>query len=85
MMISLPDDVLAQLDARAEHQGKTRSGLIRELVEADERRLDAEQARLMREISAELPPSRYGGDVVEALRAARQERLEKLTPSSSQQ
>jgi metal-responsive CopG/Arc/MetJ family transcriptional regulator len=34
-MISLPDDLLARLDEQARRQGKSRSGLLRELAERE--------------------------------------------------
>lgn len=70
VMVSLPDDLLARVDAAAAHAGKTRSAMIREFADMA---LDARSARLadrMRELNAEVSQGR-GGDVVGDLRASR--------------
>lgn len=43
-MISFPAELLSRLDERARRQGKSRSGLLRELVER-ELRVDADSRR----------------------------------------
>ncbi|MEX2106108.1 MAG: type II toxin-antitoxin system HicB family antitoxin [Solirubrobacterales bacterium] len=54
VMISIPDDLLERLDARAKASGETRSGLLQRLaereLEEDERRRREEVKRLMRKI-----------------------------------
>ena len=61
VMISLPDELLARLDALAAERGSTRSGAIRDLVEE----ALAERARLlairMRELEGRA--TGHGGDV----------------------
>lgn len=51
VMISIPDDLLARLDAQASATGDTRSGLLQRLAEREldavERRDDEEVARLL--------------------------------------
>jgi len=69
VMISLPDELLAQVDAEAMRRGTTRSGLMREFaaVALEERseRLAAGMRRLGRDVSG------HGGHVVEELKAGR--------------
>jgi metal-responsive CopG/Arc/MetJ family transcriptional regulator len=54
VMISMPDDLLERVDARAKAAGETRSGLLQRLVEQElgdqERSRREEAARLMRQI-----------------------------------
>jgi metal-responsive CopG/Arc/MetJ family transcriptional regulator len=68
-MISLPDDLLARVDAHAGEHGSTRSAAIRELAEVGlgerERRL-AERMRALEGSSAG-----HGGNSVRELKAAR--------------
>jgi metal-responsive CopG/Arc/MetJ family transcriptional regulator len=69
VMISLPDDLLARLDAQAAERGSTRSATIRDLAEAalgERERLLAER---MRELDGRA--TGHGGDVVGALKAGR--------------
>ena len=69
VMISLPDDLVASIDAEASRRGTTRSGLIRSYAhEALRRRAEERAARveqLMTGISA------HGGDGVEQLKRLR--------------
>jgi metal-responsive CopG/Arc/MetJ family transcriptional regulator len=69
VMISLPDDLLARVDAHAEEHGRTRSGAIRELTEAALGTRERLLAATMRELEVE--PGHHGGDVAAAVRAAR--------------
>ena len=68
-MISLPDELLARLDAQAAEHGSTRSATIRDLAEEAlgrrERMLAERMAR--REGNA----SRHGGDVTAVVKAGR--------------
>ena len=68
-MISLPDELLARVDAEAKRRGTTRSGVLRSFAQLalDERtgRLAVEMAKLDRQVSA------HGGDVVGVLKASR--------------
>jgi predicted DNA-binding protein len=69
VMISLPDDLLARVDAQAAERGSTRSATIRNLAEAalgERERLLAER---MRELDGHV--TGHGGDVVGALKAGR--------------
>jgi metal-responsive CopG/Arc/MetJ family transcriptional regulator len=69
VMISLPDDLLARLDAQAAERGSTRSATIRELAEA----ALGERERLLTERMRKLEghAAGHGGDVVGALKAGR--------------
>jgi metal-responsive CopG/Arc/MetJ family transcriptional regulator len=69
VMISLPDELLARLDAQAAERGSTRSATIRDLAEA----ALGEHERLLAERMSELEGHAigHGGDVVEALKAGR--------------
>jgi metal-responsive CopG/Arc/MetJ family transcriptional regulator len=69
VMISLPDDLLARLDAQAAERSSTRSATIRDLAEAalgERERLLAER---MRELDGHA--TGHGGDVVRVLRSGR--------------
>jgi metal-responsive CopG/Arc/MetJ family transcriptional regulator len=68
-MISLPDELLARLDAQATERGSTRSATIRDLAEA----ALGERERRLAERMAELDENAagHGGDVVDELRAGR--------------
>ncbi|HVD41775.1 MAG TPA: ribbon-helix-helix protein, CopG family [Solirubrobacterales bacterium] len=48
VMISMPDDLLERLDARARELGETRSGLLQRLVE---REVEAAESREQKEIN----------------------------------
>ena len=69
VMISLPDELLARLDAHAAERGSTRSATLRDLAEA----ALGERERLLAERMTELEGHArgHGGDVVGELKAAR--------------
>jgi metal-responsive CopG/Arc/MetJ family transcriptional regulator len=72
VMISMPDDLLEQLDQRADLEGETRSGLLRRLVEREVgERSAARQAEVERLLSQAGP---MGGDSVARIRADRARR-----------
>ena len=80
VMVSLPDELLRQLDAEAQQRGTTRSGLLRSYVEEGMQRRTEERVRRMKEILAEpVSSDRVHGDIVDQLKRARQERLDKLS------
>jgi metal-responsive CopG/Arc/MetJ family transcriptional regulator len=68
-MISLPDELLARVDARANEQGSTRSATLRELAE----RALGERERLLAQRMAEIdtPAAGHGGNVAEQIKAER--------------
>lgn len=69
VMISLPDELLARLDAQAAERGSTRSATLRDLTEA----ALGQRERLLAERMAELDghATGHGGDVVWELKAGR--------------
>jgi metal-responsive CopG/Arc/MetJ family transcriptional regulator len=69
VMISLPDDLLAQVDARASERGSTRSATIRELAEAAFGQRADQLAQRMSELDGRA--TAHGGDVVSTLKAGR--------------
>ncbi len=73
VMISLPDELLARIDAEAERRGESRSAVIRGYAAAAlEGRNEALAAR-MRELGAR-PRKGEGGRGTEIIRAARDQR-----------
>lgn len=70
VMISIPDDLLERLDARARSNQETRSGLLRRLVEGE---LSAENARLRKEFEALLGKATepMGGNAAQLIREDR--------------
>jgi metal-responsive CopG/Arc/MetJ family transcriptional regulator len=68
-MISLPDELLARVDAHASEQGRTRSATLRELAE----RALGERERLLANRMAEIDTrvAGHGGNVAEQLKAER--------------
>ena len=69
VMISLPDDLLARVDAQADAHGSTRSATIRELAEVG---LGERQRRLSQEMAALEGPARaQGGNAVRDLKSGR--------------
>jgi predicted transcriptional regulator len=76
VMVSLPDDLLRELDREAQQRGTTRSGLLRDYVQQGMERRSRDRAARMKELLA--GAEGHGGSVVEALREERQGRLDKL-------
>jgi hypothetical protein len=60
VMISIPDELLERLDARAKAAGETRSGLLQRLAEREletgEEKRREEINRLLDQVRIELPP-----------------------------
>jgi metal-responsive CopG/Arc/MetJ family transcriptional regulator len=78
VMISIPDALLEQLDARARAGGETRSGILQrlaeqELTDQEQRRRD-EVKRLMGEIEATFTADEPRFDVVRLIREDRESR-----------
>lgn len=70
VMISIPDTLLEQLDARSRANKETRSGLLQRLVE---RELSTENARRRKEFEELLgPPVDLGGDAAKLIREDRE-------------
>lgn len=70
-MISLPDDLLARIDARVESEHATRSGFLRGLAErelsTDDRRRGARVAELL-----DIATGSFGGDAAALVREDRE-------------
>jgi metal-responsive CopG/Arc/MetJ family transcriptional regulator len=79
VMISMPDELLKQVDAVAASKGLTRSAAMREFAEAalEDRAAKLRAAMAALEIGKHAKP--HGGNAVELLREAREERARKLT------
>lgn len=72
VMVSLPDEVLRDLDRQAESKGMTRSGLIRQWTEEESRARSRRRAEEMRRIDEEAGPAvEHGGNVAELVKANR--------------
>ena len=69
VMISLPDELLARVDARARERKSTRSATIRELAEAAFGQRERQLAQRMSELDGHA--TGHGGDVVGKLKAGR--------------
>lgn len=68
-MISLPAELLARLDQRADLEGTSRSGLLRRLVEREVGQRSAVRQAEVEILLSQAQP--LGGDAVERLRADR--------------
>ncbi len=71
VMISMPDDLLGRLDARARSNRETRSGFLRRLAE---RELDAARSRELEELEELLDKATapMGGEAVRLIREDRE-------------
>lgn len=70
VMISIPDDLLERLDAQAQANRETRSGLLRRLVEQE---ISVESANRRKEFEDLLgPPIDMGGDAAKLIREDRE-------------
>jgi HicB_like antitoxin of bacterial toxin-antitoxin system len=70
VMISIPDNLLERLDARAQASRETRSGFLRRLVE---REISAENLNRRKEFEDLLgPPVNMGGDAARLIREDRE-------------
>lgn len=72
VMISIPDDLLARLDAQASAVGETRSGMLQRLAEREldvlDRRDDEEVIRLLDSLDIDLG----GADIAQVIREDRE-------------
>jgi predicted DNA-binding protein len=69
-MISIPDDLLERLDARASAGRETRSGFLRRLVEQE---ISADSLSRRKELEDLLgPPVNMGGDAAKLIREDRE-------------
>jgi metal-responsive CopG/Arc/MetJ family transcriptional regulator len=78
VMISIPDDLLARLDARAQANHETRSGFLQRLaasaLEDDERRRRDEVMRLMEKIESSFTDDEIHFDAARLIREDRDSR-----------
>lgn len=72
VMVSLPDDLLHEIDAEARRRGTTRSGLLRTFVDEALTRRSSRRAERIAEIMKEATP--HGGNALELLRRERERR-----------
>jgi metal-responsive CopG/Arc/MetJ family transcriptional regulator len=71
VMISVPDDLLERLDARARANQETRSGFLRRLAEREIGADDARQRRHFEEL-LEKASAPMGGDAAQLIREDRE-------------
>ena len=69
VMVSLPDDLLSEVDAEARRTGTTRSAIMREFAAIALRRRREARATAMRSLLAETSP--HGGHSAEQVKATR--------------
>jgi hypothetical protein len=70
VMISIPDELLERIDARARAAGETRSGLLRRLAEQELRARDDDRRRQLEDLLG--PPVRMGGGAAKLIREDRE-------------
>ncbi|MHB1468410.1 MAG: CopG family ribbon-helix-helix protein [Solirubrobacteraceae bacterium] len=69
VMVSLPDDLLDEVDAEAGRLGTSRSAVLRDFAEAALRRRRADRASAMSVLLRRAEP--HGGHVADRVKAAR--------------
>jgi hypothetical protein len=69
VMVSLPDDLLAEVDAEARRGGTTRSAVMRDFADAALRRRRENRAAAMRSLLSDTSP--HGGRAAEQVKATR--------------
>jgi metal-responsive CopG/Arc/MetJ family transcriptional regulator len=69
VMVSMPDELLAEVDAEAERIGSTRSAVLRDFAEAALRRRRSDRAQAMRTLISETAD--HGGEVAERVKETR--------------
>jgi hypothetical protein len=69
-MISIPDDLLERVDARANAVGETRSGLLRRLAEQELSYQGASRRKQLEDLLG--PPLNLGGDAAQLIREDRE-------------
>lgn len=72
VMVSMPAELLAEVDAEARRLGSTRSGVLRGFAEAALSRRRADRAQAMRALLQEA--AGHGGDAAARVKATRPER-----------
>jgi metal-responsive CopG/Arc/MetJ family transcriptional regulator len=69
VMVSMPDDLLGEVDAEATRQGMTRSAVLRQFADAALRRRRVDRATAMDELLRR--PYHHGGAAAEHVKATR--------------
>jgi metal-responsive CopG/Arc/MetJ family transcriptional regulator len=69
VMVSMPDDLLSEVDAEADRLGITRSAVLREFADAALRRRRASRSAAMSILLQQ--PGRHGGSSAESVKATR--------------
>jgi metal-responsive CopG/Arc/MetJ family transcriptional regulator len=69
VMVSMPDDLLAEVDAEARRTGTSRSAVLRGFADAALRRRRNDRAAAMRKLLADPVP--HGGGSAERVKATR--------------
>jgi hypothetical protein len=69
VMVSLPDDLLAEVDAEAQRDGTTRSAVMRDFANTALRRRRESRAAAMRSLLSDTSP--HGGRAAELVKATR--------------
>jgi metal-responsive CopG/Arc/MetJ family transcriptional regulator len=72
VMVSMPDELLAEVDAEARRLGTTRSSLLRSFADAALRERRANRSAAMNALLA--TAGRHGGHAAETVKAARPSR-----------
>lgn len=73
VMISIPDDLLARLDALAEANRESRSGFLRRLAERELLSAEAKRRKEIEDLLAKATvPEGMGGDAVRLIREDRE-------------
>ncbi len=72
VMVSMPAELLAEVDAEARRAGTSRSAVLRGFADAALRRRHADRAAAMRVLLRDASP--HGGDAAEQVKATRPER-----------
>lgn len=71
VMVSMPEDLLAEVDAEADRTGSTRSAVLREFAEAALRRRRSDRAAAMRALFRETAITDHGGETAERIKESR--------------
>lgn len=69
VMVSMPDDLLAEVDAEASRAGTSRSAVMRDFADAALRRRRTDRAAAMRSLLRDASP--HGGGAAEQVKATR--------------
>jgi metal-responsive CopG/Arc/MetJ family transcriptional regulator len=71
VMVSMPDELLAEVDAEARRAGSSRSAVLRGFADAALRQRRADRADAMRILLSEAAAPHEGGNVAELVKATR--------------